>query len=99
MGSIIAGYRIDGLISRGGMGMVYRATNVALNRRYALKVIAPELADDDEFRERFKREIRIAAALAPSQRRRDSLCGRAGGNALPGDGLRGWHRPEGADHA
>jgi len=63
MGSVIAGYRIDGLISRGGMGMVYRATNLALNRLYALKVIAPELADDDQFRERFKREIRIAAAL------------------------------------
>ena len=37
MGSVIAGYRIDGLISRGGMGMVYRATNLALNRLYALK--------------------------------------------------------------
>jgi hypothetical protein len=60
---VIGGYRIDGLISRGGMGMVYRATNLTLNRGYALKVIAPELADDDDFRERFKREIRIAASL------------------------------------
>ena len=63
VGAVVGGYRIDGLISRGGMGMVYRATNLALNRRYALKVIAPELADDDQFRERFRREIRIAAAL------------------------------------
>ncbi|MGO9790461.1 MAG: protein kinase domain-containing protein [Solirubrobacteraceae bacterium] len=62
-GSVVGGYRIDGLLSRGGMGMVYRATNLALNRGYALKVIAPELAQDDQFRERFKREIRIAAAL------------------------------------
>ena len=60
---MIGGYRIDGLISRGGMGMVYRATNLTLNRGYALKVIAPELAGDEEFRERFKREIRIAASL------------------------------------
>jgi hypothetical protein len=62
-GSIVGGYRIDGQISRGGMGIVYRATNVALNRIYALKVLTPELADDDRFRERFKREMRIAASL------------------------------------
>ncbi|HXD58913.1 MAG TPA: serine/threonine-protein kinase [Thermoleophilaceae bacterium] len=62
-GSIVGGYRIDELISRGGMGVVYRATNVALNRIYALKVLAPELAEDPAFRERFKREMRIAASL------------------------------------
>jgi serine/threonine protein kinase len=62
-GFVIGGYRIDELISRGGMGAVYRATNLALNRIYALKVIAPELAGDDQFRERFKREMRIAASL------------------------------------
>ena len=62
-GSVIGGYRIDELISRGGMGLVYRVTNVALNRIYALKVLAPELAEDEQFRERFKREMRIAASL------------------------------------
>jgi serine/threonine protein kinase len=62
-GFVIGGYRVDELISRGGMGAVYRATNLALNRIYALKVIAPELAGDDQFRERFKREMRIAASL------------------------------------
>ena len=62
-GSVVGGYRIDELISRGGMGLVYRATNVALNRIYALKVLAPRLADDEQFRERFKREMRIAASL------------------------------------
>src|ERR1700684_1580590 len=62
-GYVIGGSRIDELISRGGMGAVYRATNLALNRIYALKVIAPELAGDDQFRERFKREMRIAASL------------------------------------
>ena len=62
-GSVIAGYRIDELISRGGMGVVYRATNLGLNRIYALKVIAPELAVDEQFRGRFKREMRLAASL------------------------------------
>ena len=63
LGSVIAGYRIDELISRGGMGVVYRATNLGLNRIYALKVIAPELAVDEQFRGRFKREMRLAASL------------------------------------
>src|SRR5438067_2324891 len=62
-GLVIGGYRIDDLISRGGMGVVYRATNIGLNRIYALKVLAPELADDAAFRERFQREMRIAASI------------------------------------
>ena len=62
-GFVIGGYRIDELISRGGMGVVYRATNIALNRIYALKVMAPELAGDPAFRERFSREMRIAASI------------------------------------
>src|SRR5436305_10697929 len=62
-GSVVGGYRIDELIGRGGMGLVYRATNVALNRIYALKVLAPALAEDEQFRQRFKREMRIAASL------------------------------------
>ena len=62
-GSVVGGYRIDDLIGRGGMGLVYRATNVALNRIYALKVLSPALAEDEQFRERFKREMRIAASL------------------------------------
>jgi serine/threonine protein kinase len=62
-GSVIGGYRVDELISRGGMGIVYRVANVALNRIYALKVLAPELAEDLEYRERFIREMRIAASI------------------------------------
>ena len=62
-GSVVAGYRIDELISRGGMGFVYRATHLALGRIYAVKVLAPEYADDEQFRERFRREIRIVASL------------------------------------
>jgi len=63
-GSVVGGYRIDSVISRGGMGVVYRATNVALHKVYALKTLAPELTEDVQFRERFKREMRIAASIS-----------------------------------
>jgi DNA-binding beta-propeller fold protein YncE/predicted Ser/Thr protein kinase len=63
IGSTLGGYRVDALIARGGMGVVYRATHVALDRPVALKVIARHLADDDSFRERFLRESRLAARL------------------------------------
>lgn len=63
IGSTLAGYRIDALIARGGMGVVYRATHLGLERPVALKVIARELADREGFRERFLRESRLAARL------------------------------------
>ena len=59
----MAGYRIEELIGRGGMGLVYRVRHVDLNRIYALKVLSPDLAEDQQFRDRFKRETRIAASL------------------------------------
>ncbi len=63
IGSEVAGYRIEALIARGGMGVVYEATHLGLDRRVALKVIARELADRAGFRERFLRESRLAARL------------------------------------
>lgn len=63
LGTRLGGYRVDGVVGRGGMGVVYRATEVALDRPVALKLIAPELAHDDGFRERFLRESRLAASL------------------------------------
>ena len=62
-GSEIAGYRIESVAGRGGMGTVYRAMDIHLERRVALKVISGEFAEDEEFRRRFKRESRIAASI------------------------------------
>ncbi|MGI8592982.1 MAG: protein kinase domain-containing protein [Solirubrobacteraceae bacterium] len=62
-GQQLAGYRIDAVAGRGGMGVVYRATQLALDRTVALKLIAPEVAEDSGFRERFQRESRIAASI------------------------------------
>ena len=62
-GSTFAGYRIESLAGRGGMGVVYQATDLSLDRPVALKLIAPELADDPRFRERFLEEPRLAASL------------------------------------
>src|SRR5690348_5983810 len=63
LGTVIAGYRIEERIGRGGMGVVYRAEHINLQRRAAVKIIAPDLAESAGFRERFTREARIAAAL------------------------------------
>jgi serine/threonine protein kinase len=63
VGSSFAGYRIEGVIGRGGMGVLYLATQLSLERRVALKLISPEFADDRLFRERFKREARLAALI------------------------------------
>ena len=62
-GAVLAGCRVEAVVGRGGMGVVYRATQLSLERPVALKAIAPELAGDPEFRERFKRESRIAASI------------------------------------
>ena len=63
VGSHIAGYRLDEQIGRGGMAVVYRAFDARLERRVALKILDPELARDEEFRLRFIRESRAAAAV------------------------------------
>lgn len=60
---MFAGYRIDGILGRGGMGIVYRATELRPERVVALKVVGSEFTDDATFRERFLREAQIAAAI------------------------------------
>lgn len=62
-GTIVAGYEIDDLLGQGGMAVVYRATQRSLKRTVALKLLAPELSGDAEFRERFVREGQLQAGL------------------------------------
>jgi class 3 adenylate cyclase/Tol biopolymer transport system component/tRNA A-37 threonylcarbamoyl transferase component Bud32 len=62
-GTRLGRYRIESPVGRGGMGAVYLATDTQLERRVALKVLSPELADDARFRDRFITESRIAASL------------------------------------
>jgi serine/threonine protein kinase len=62
-GEVFAGYRIENVAGRGGMGVVYRATDLALDRPVALKLIAAELASDAGFRRRFGAESKTAASL------------------------------------
>ncbi len=62
-GTEVAGYRIVSTLGRGGMSVVYLAEHDWLQRKVALKVLAPQLAEDERFRERFVRESRLAASL------------------------------------
>jgi non-specific serine/threonine protein kinase len=63
VGAEFAGHRLEAEIGRGGMGVVYRARDLALDRIVALKLIAPDFATDAEFRDRFKRESQLAASI------------------------------------
>lgn len=56
-------YRIDGVLGKGGMSVMYRATDIRLGRKVALKVIAEHLTEDPEFRERFVDEARNTSAI------------------------------------
>ena len=51
------------MIGHGGMGVVYRARHMSLDRERALKVVAPRLSADQRFRDRFRRESRLAAQV------------------------------------
>jgi predicted ATPase/class 3 adenylate cyclase/predicted Ser/Thr protein kinase len=63
VGSELAGYRIEALLGRGGMGAVYLAEQLRLKRKVALKLLSAVLAQTHEFRERFLRESELAASL------------------------------------
>ena len=63
VGTEFAGYRITGVIGRGGMSIVYSAEHMRLGRPAALKVLSPLLAADEGFRSRFTRESQLAAGL------------------------------------
>src|ERR1041385_6582776 len=63
IGTEVAGFRIESVLGRGGMSVVYVAEQVRLGRKGALKFLTTELAWDETFRERFVRESHIAAAI------------------------------------
>jgi YVTN family beta-propeller protein len=62
-GTVLGAYRIDAIAGQGGMGVVYRATQLGLDRVVALKVIAAEFAGNVDFRNRFKSEAQLAASI------------------------------------
>ena len=62
-GSVVAGYRLEAQVGAGGMAVVFRARDERLGRLVALKLLAPGLAADAAFRQRFIRESRAAAAV------------------------------------
>ena len=63
IGDEIAGCRLDELIGEGGMGVVWKATQVSLDRTVAMKIVRPEFAASEDYRERFVAESRFAASL------------------------------------
>jgi serine/threonine protein kinase len=63
IGTEVAGFRIESVLGRGGMSVVYVAEQLRLGRKVALKVLTTELAWDEQFRERFVRESHIAATI------------------------------------
>lgn len=63
IGRVVGGYRIDSELGRGGQAVVYRATQLSLQRTVALKVVAGQLSADSRFLERFTREGIAAASL------------------------------------
>ena len=63
IGQVFHGHRVECVIGRGGMGVVYEALHIELEQRRALKVLAPELAEDEDFRRRFRHEWQITASI------------------------------------
>jgi serine/threonine-protein kinase len=66
-GSVFGGYRIEGKLGQGGMGIVYRARQISLDRPIALKVLTPDLAFDEASRKRFLQEGILAARVQHPQ--------------------------------
>ncbi len=76
-GRVLSHYRLEARLGEGGMGLLYRATDLALGRSVAIKLLARHLVGDEIAKVRFLREARAASALDHSYRH-CLRCGRAG---------------------
>src|SRR6185503_11538083 len=56
-------YRIEGVLGKGGMGVVYRAVHVVLGKKLAIKVLKPDVSRDEEIIQRFRQEAQSASAI------------------------------------
>ena len=92
-GSVFAGYWIDRLLDRGGMGVVYKAMDIDLDRAVALKLIAPEWMEDENATARFRTEARLAASPRASEHRAGPPRRRGAGRALSRHALRARDEP------
>src|SRR3954462_12704214 len=98
VGQEFAGHRIDGVLGRGGMGVVYQATDLRLNRVAALKLITPALSADEDFRRRFQRESQLAASVRQQNVVTIFQAGEAEGLLFEDDGARARERPARVPH-
>jgi hypothetical protein len=102
IGTELAGYRIESVLGRGGMSVVYLARDLRLNRNVALKLLASELVEDEGFRVRFLRESQLAASLDHPNVVPVYEAGEVGGllyiamRYVPGTDLKALLRAEGA---
>ena len=64
VGRTLDGFRIEELLGRGGMGTVYKATQLSLGRSIALKILSEDLGSDEQFLQRFHREADALSRLS-----------------------------------
>ena len=93
----VPGYEVEGVLGRGGMGVVYRAWHLRLNRPVALKMLLAGACAEPAERERFRREAEAVAGLRPPQRRAGLRRRRGGRPALLHDGTGRGRQPGRAD--